>query len=461
MLPQERNDPDQAMTSNDAESAARAVERAAARAARRTGPVRVPEKRRIHHCSGTRVDAGCTFATHRDNLCPRGIANLRNATVDLPIPVRLNSLSGSNPPNQPHDNVDAEFPLDDQPRESPSAERPETVASSQLTSGASRAVQQNGSERTTLTRRLSGNPQSDAAIRVPTVLVQGNTSNTDISDTISKSREKYQVNMACQSNLDFMHGLSPDSMKLIVTSPPYNIGKEYETRKRIDTYIKDQQKVVNECVRILHPHGSMCWQVGNYINDGEVYPLDILLYDIFKDAGLKLRNRIVWQFDHGLHCKKRLSGRYETILWFTKSDQYTFSLDPIRIPQKHPKKRYHKGPNLGKLSCNPLGKNPGDVWNIPNVKHNHVEKTSHPCQFPIELVERLVLSLTDSGDNVFDPYMGVGSSVLAAVIHDRSGFGCDIVPEYVDTAWKRLHKLQEGRLRMRPMNRPIYEPQSA
>ena len=110
----------------------------------------------------------------------------------------------------------------------------------------------------------------------------------------------------------------------------------------------------------------------------------------------------------GLHCKKRLSGRYETILWFTKSDDYTFNLDPIRVPQKYPNKKYFKGKNKGKLSCNPLGKNPSDVWEIPNVKHNHVEKTEHPCQFPVELVDRLVLSLTNEGDVVFDPFLDLG-----------------------------------------------------
>ena len=266
--------------------------------------------------------------------------------------------------------------------------------------------------------------------------------------------------MACQSNTTFMRTFSSSSIKLIVTSPPYNIGKEYETKKRLDAYIEDQKEVVNQCIRLLHPNGSICWQVGNHVSDGEVFPLDILLYNIFKDAGLKLRNRIIWQFEHGLHCKKRLSGRHETILWFTKGDEYTFNLDSIRVPQKYPNKKHHKGPNLGKLSCNPLGKNPGDVWSIPNVKHNHVEKTAHPCQFPIELVERLVLSLTESGDSVLDPYMGVGSSVLAAVKHERNGFGCDIVEEYVNTAWRRLHAFEQGRFRMRPMNRPIYEPRS-
>jgi adenine-specific DNA-methyltransferase len=128
-------------------------------------------------------------------------------------------------------------------------------------------------------------------------------------------------------------------------------------------------------VRLLHPRGSICWQVGNHVDDGEVVPLDIVLYPIFKEHGLKLRNRIVWHFEHGLHCTKRLSGRYETILWFTKSNDYTFNLDPIRVPSKYPGKKHFKGPRAGQLSGNPLGKNPSDVWIFPNVKNNHVEKT--------------------------------------------------------------------------------------
>jgi adenine-specific DNA-methyltransferase len=101
-------------------------------------------------------------------------------------------------------------------------------------------------------------------------------------------------------------------------------------------------------------------------------------------------------------------------------------LDPIRIPQKYPNKKYFKGDKRGRLSGNPLGKNPSDVWEIPNVKSNHVEKTEHPCQFPVALVERLVLSMTKEGDLVFDPFIGVGTTVVAALLHNRKSAGADI-----------------------------------
>jgi len=266
------------------------------------------------------------------------------------------------------------------------------------------------------------------------------------------------VLMKCQDNLAFMHSLTRDSVQLIVTSPPYNIGKSYESRSSLDQYVREQAQAIAECVRVLSPSGSLCWQVGNHVQNGEIFPLDMVLYPVFAKHGLKLRNRIVWHFEHGLHCTKRLSGRYETILWFTKGDDYVFNLDPIRVPSKYPGKKYFKGPKVGQLSCNPLGKNPGDVWIFPNVKNNHVEKTVHPCQFPVELVERLVLSLTNEADIVFDPYMGVGSAVVAALKNGRAGYGCDTVKEYVEIAWDRVEALREGRLPTRPMNKPVYDP---
>jgi adenine-specific DNA-methyltransferase len=255
-----------------------------------------------------------------------------------------------------------------------------------------------------------------------------------------------------------MSKLPNGSMKLIVTSPPYNIGKAYERRSSLQRYVTAQEAAIAECVRLLHPSGSICWQVGNHVQNGEIFPLDIILYPILQRHGLRLRNRIVWHFEHGLHCSKRLSGRHETILWFTKGDEYTFNLDPIRVPSKYPNKKFFKGPRRGQLSGNPLGKNPGDVWIFPNVKNNHVEKTIHPCQFPVELVERLILSLTNPGDSVLDPYMGVGSSVIAAVKQGRAGYGCDIVRDYVQIARERLRQLRSGSLRTRPMNRPVYDP---
>lgn len=249
-------------------------------------------------------------------------------------------------------------------------------------------------------------------------------------------------------------------VQLVVTSPPYNLGKSYEKRQSLSSYLAEQEPIIQQCVRVLAPSGSLCWQVGNFVDDGEILPLDIPLYPIFKGLGLTLRNRIVWHFEHGLHNTRRFSGRYEVILWFTKTDQYTFNLDVVRVPQKYPGKKHFKGPRKGEYSSNPLGKNPTDVWVIPNVKSNHVEKTIHPCQFPVELVERLVLAFTNPGDWVLDPFLGVGSSAIAALMHSRRAVGAEILAEYMEIARERIRRGEDGTLRVRPLERPVYDPRS-
>lgn len=270
--------------------------------------------------------------------------------------------------------------------------------------------------------------------------------------------------------LDTLQTLPDAFAKLIITSPPYNIGKAYEKATTLTQYLDTLAPVIEQIVRVLSPEGSLCWQVGNYVEDGEVFPLDIYYYQLFKARGLKLRNRIIWHFEHGLHASKRFSGRYETLLWFTKGDAYTFNLDSVRVPSKYPGKTHFKGEKRGQPSGNPLGKNPSDIWNIvvhdwetalwniPNVKANHPEKTIHPCQFPIELVERCVLALTNESDWVLDPFSGVGSALLAALRNKRRAFGCEKEDAYVEIARQRIADLSSGALGYRQLGKPVHQP---
>jgi adenine-specific DNA-methyltransferase len=279
-----------------------------------------------------------------------------------------------------------------------------------------------------------------------------------------------EIVLHCGDVLDFLETVPDQTAKLIITSPPYNLGKEYESRTGIENYLDFQDVVIDRLVHKVRPDGSICWQVGNFVEDSEVFPLDTLYYPHFKKHGLKLRNRIIWRFNHGLHASKRFSGRYETILWFTKSDSYTFNLDSVRVPAKYPGKRHFKGPKRGLPSGNPLGKNPADVWefvahewdkelwDIPNVKANHPEKTSHPCQYPIELIERCVLALTKKDDWVLDPYCGVGSALIAALKHSRRAAGVDKEQEYIKTARQRIEDFYTGKLKIRPIGKPVFEP---
>ncbi|MHB1156194.1 MAG: DNA-methyltransferase [Phycisphaerales bacterium] len=292
-------------------------------------------------------------------------------------------------------------------------------------------------------------------------------------------RKAITARFSSEADIVFAQGETYDLLKecpdgfarLIITSPPYNLGKEYEVTAKLEHYLAELRPILEQIVRVLAPNGSLCWQVGNYVDQSEVFPLDMYFYPLFKELGLQLRNRIIWTFDHGLHCSIRFSGRYETLLWFTKTSDYTFNLDPVRVPSKYPgKTNFRPGPKYGLPSGNPLGKNPSDVWklmtkewesglwSIPNVKANHPEKTIHPCQFPIELVERCVLSMTDEGDWVLDPFSGVGSAMLAAVRHNRRAMGCERSEKYIEEAKRRMELLFSGELPYRPLGKTVWQP---
>ncbi len=288
------------------------------------------------------------------------------------------------------------------------------------------------------------------------------------SENFSSSNDA--IFLSGDANLS-LESIPKNHIKLIITSPPYNIGKEYEDKKSLEEYFGSIIPIIEKLKKVLKKDGSICWQVGNHVSDGEIFPLDVFYYQIFKDLGFKLRNRIIWHFNHGLHGTKRLSGRYETMLWFTKSDSYTFNLDDIRIRQKYPGKRQSKpGKNFGKPSGNILGKNPSDYWeillkeeelgfwDIPNVKANHAEKTSHPCSFPIELVERCVLAYSNKGDVILDPFSGVGSTMIGALMNGRKAIACELHDKYMRIAKERVQLLEKGELPYRPLGKPIHTP---
>jgi len=176
--------------------------------------------------------------------------------------------------------------------------------------------------------------------------------------------EHAEVVMLSGDSRETLKTLPDESIKLVITSPPYNLGKVYEKATALEKYLAELEPILKELIRVLSPDGSLCWQVGNFVEKGEIFPLDMYYYPVFKSLGLKLRNRIIWHFAHGLHASKRFSGRYEVLLWFTKTDAYTFNLDDVRVPSKYPGKTHFKGEKFGQPSGNPLGKNPSDIWPI-------------------------------------------------------------------------------------------------
>jgi adenine-specific DNA-methyltransferase len=235
---------------------------------------------------------------------------------------------------------------------------------------------------------------------------------------------------------------------LTITSPPYNIGKEYEAPMSLEEYIKWCSRWMNQVFNLTKAQGAFWLNVGYLEVEGKglCVPIPYLLWD---KSPFYLLQEIVWKYGAGVAVKRRLSPRNEKWLFYVKDrTDYTFHLDEIRDPNvKYP----HQKKN-GKYRCNPLGKNPSDVWEFPKVttgkKRSSKERTGHPAQFPLRVVERIIKASSNELDLVLDPYAGSCSAGIAAAGLGRIFLGIEIKPEYCELAIRRYEKFKQERERL-------------
>lgn len=238
--------------------------------------------------------------------------------------------------------------------------------------------------------------------------------------------------------LSSMQQLPKEIIDLTITSPPYNIGKEYETILETTTYIEWCQQWIKEVHRLTKINGTFWLNVG-YLEvqeKGKAVPISYLLWD---KSNFYLMQEIVWNYSAGVACRKRFSPRNEKLLWYVKNkNNYTFNLDDIRDKNvKYPNQKKN-----GKLRCNPLGKNPTDVWQIPKVtsgrNRSSRERTSHPAQSPIQMIDRIIKCSSNPGDIVLDPFTGSGTTAEAALNNDRFFIGFETNNQYLEIIKDRL-----------------------
>ena len=243
--------------------------------------------------------------------------------------------------------------------------------------------------------------------------------------------------------VEAMTKLPKELVDLVVTSPPYNIGKEYEEELTTDAYVKWSQKWLDGIQKICRPNGALWLNLGylSIKNIGKAVPISYLLWDKVK---MFLIQEVVWHYGAGVACRKSLSPRNEKFLWYVKNkEKYTFNLDSIRDPNvKYPNQKKN-----GKLRCNPKGKNPSDVWIIPKVtsgkKRSSIERTSHPAQFPENVIKRCILASSNVDDIVLDPFMGSGTTAVVALKEKRFVIGFEINKKYCNLAMNRIKKTLE------------------
>lgn len=227
-------------------------------------------------------------------------------------------------------------------------------------------------------------------------------------------------------------------INLTLTSPPYNIGKAYESVMPIEEYVDWCAEWMNGVYDIATADGAFLLNLGYFEvpKKGRAVPISYLLWD---KSPFFMQQEVVWHYQAGVASRKYLSPRNEKFIWYVKDkDHFTFNLDPIRDPDvKYPNQKKN-----GKLRCNPLGKNPGDVWTIPKVtsgeKRSSKERTDHPAQFPIAVIERFILGMSNPGDIVFDPFLGSGSTCIASLKHGRKVIGFEISEKYCEIAVQRV-----------------------
>ncbi|MHB1422421.1 MAG: DNA-methyltransferase [Gemmataceae bacterium] len=244
----------------------------------------------------------------------------------------------------------------------------------------------------------------------------------------------------CADCLAALRKLPDELCSLTVTSPPYNIGKEYEEPLSLEEYLKWSEQWMQEVYRVTRSDGAFWLNVGYIEIPGraKALPLPYLLWD---KSPFYLIQEVVWNYGAGVASRKSLSPRNEKLLWYVKSpSNYTFNLDAIRDPEvKYP---YQK--KSGRLRCNTIGKNPSDVWQIAKVTSGKdrasPERTSHPAQFPLDLVDRIVLGFSSPGELVLDPFVGSGTVAVSCLEHGRRVLGIEVKPAYCELTARRIEK---------------------
>jgi len=258
----------------------------------------------------------------------------------------------------------------------------------------------------------------------------------ELMNTISSTM--IEARLFCGDAIEVLRGMPDESIDLTVTSPPYNIGKEYEQNRPLEEYLEWCRIWLGELFRVTKPSGALWLNLGYIAVEGRGRAVP-LVYLLWNQSPFYLLQEVVWHYGAGVASRKSFSPRNEKWLWFVKNpSQYTFNLDAVRDPNvKYPNQKKN-----GKLKCNPQGKNPGDVWIIPKVTSGSGrasrERTPHPAQFPLAVVRRIILASSNPGEVVFDPFAGSGSSLVASTQCGRRAMGSELRSDYCAIAERRL-----------------------
>lgn len=245
--------------------------------------------------------------------------------------------------------------------------------------------------------------------------------------------------------MEFLAAIPSGSVDLTVTSPPYNIGKEYEQIRDLTDYLDWCEKWIAQIHRTTKSQGAFWLNLGYLAIEGKAKAIPIP-YLLWERIPFFMVQEVVWNYGAGVAARRSFSPRNEKFLWYVKDEEdYTFNLDDVRDPNvKYPNQKKN-----GKLKCNPAGKNPSDVWQIAKVTsgtdRSSKERMPHPAQFPTAVLDRIVKACSNVGDVLVDPFVGSGSLLEVAARNKRFAIGFELNPTYVKSAAARLRSVEQQR----------------
>lgn len=238
-----------------------------------------------------------------------------------------------------------------------------------------------------------------------------------------------QIDIFNGDALELFHQIQDESIDLIITDPPYNLGKNYGNNhdsKAFDDYILFTKSWLSQAKRVLKPTGTI------YVFMGVRF-ISYLYTILEQDLGFLFNSWVVWHYTQGIGKTKGFSPRHDDILVFNKSKEFIFNLDDIRVPQK-----YYRARN------NMRGANPSDVWQFSHVHYCNANRQNHPTQKPEGLIERMVLASSNEGDLILDPFAGSGTTLRVCQQLNRNAVGFELNPEYVELTKNRLNQPFNG-----------------
>lgn len=244
----------------------------------------------------------------------------------------------------------------------------------------------------------------------------------------NKIRDDDLNKLYCKSS-EAMEEIPDDSIHLMITSPPYNVGKEYDEDLSLDEYIELLTSVFSQTYKKLVTGGRACINIAN-IGRKPYLPLHAMVIGIMLDLGYLMRGEIIWD------KSASAGGSCAWGSWMSASNPVLRDFhEYILIFSKESYSKNKKQVKKDTIGHDEFIQWTKSIWTFPAV---NAKKIGHPAPFPIELPHRLINLYSYEGDVVLDPFCGSGSTCIAAVQNNRSYIGYDIKEEYIDLAQKRI-----------------------